>query len=114
VSGYAPTTTEEEGMAVAFIQEFPIQGADRTTTNYDAVADRIGRDAPAGAILHTAGWDEEAGVFRIFDVWESRADAERFIKGTLEPVVVELLAGRDDAPPPAREYFYELHNVITR
>jgi hypothetical protein len=47
-------------------------------------------------------------------VWESRADAERFIKETLEPVVVELLAGRDDAPPPAREYFYELHDVITR
>jgi hypothetical protein len=101
-------------MAVAFIQEFPIQGDDRGTANYDAVAERIGRDVPRGAILHTAGWDEEAGVFRIFDVWETREDADRFIKETLEPVVMELLAGRDDAPAPAREYFYELHDVITR
>jgi hypothetical protein len=66
-----------------------------------------------GGIVHTAGFDEDAGVFRIFDVWETREDAERFIKETLEPVVGELLAGRDDAPPPARQYFYELHDVIT-
>ena len=101
-------------MAVVFIQEFPIQGDDRGTTNYDAVAERVGRAVPQGGIVHTAGWDEEAGVFRIFDVWESREDAERFIKETLEPVVQELLAGRDDAPPPSREYFYELHDLITR
>ena len=101
-------------MAVAFIQEFPIQGGDRSTTNYDAVAQRIGRDVPPGGIAHTAGFDEEAGVFRIFDVWQTREDAERFIKEKLEPVLAELLAGRDDAPPPAREYFYELHDVITR
>ena len=54
----------------------------------------------------------EAGVFRIFDVWESRADAERFIEGTMMPLVEELLAGREDAPPPTREYFYELHDVM--
>jgi hypothetical protein len=100
-------------MAVAYVQEFPIQGGDRTTDNYDAVAERIGDAVPAGAIVHTAGFDEEAGVFRIFDVWESEEDARRFIDGTLMPIVEELLAGRDDVPPPAREYFYELHDLIT-
>ena len=25
-----------------------------------------------GLLIHTAGFDEDAGVFRIFDVWESR------------------------------------------
>ena len=46
----------------------------------------------------TAGWDEERGVFRILDVWESREHAQRFIDERLMPIVNELLAGRDDAP----------------
>ena len=100
-------------MAVAFIQEFPIEGSDRSTTNYDAVAERLGREVPQGAIAHTAGFDEEAGVFRIFDIWETRADADRFIQQTLGPVIEEMFASRPDALPPAREYFYELHDLIT-
>ena len=100
-------------MATAFVQEFPIQGDDRSTTNYDSIADRIGREAPQGAIVHTAGFDDEAGVFRIFDVWKTREDAERFIEQTLRPLVEEMFADRPDAPPPAREYFYELHDLIT-
>ena len=101
-------------MAVVFIQEFPIQNDDRSTTNYDAAVERIGREIKPGGIVHTAGFDEEAGVFRIFDVWESREDAERFIREELEPVVQKLFADRPDAPPPTRQYFYELHDLITR
>ena len=64
-------------------------------------------------ILHTAGFDEDGGVFRIFDVWESREVAERFIAETLGPILGEVLGGRDDAPaPPTRETFYELHDVL--
>jgi hypothetical protein len=99
-------------MAVAFVQEFEIVSGDRSTTNYDAVAERIGDEAPSGLIVHTAGFDEERGVFRILDVWESQEDARRFIDERLMPIVEELLAGRDDAPPPSREYFYELHHVV--
>jgi hypothetical protein len=99
-------------MAVAFVQEFEIAGGDRSTTNYDAIASRLQGEAPEGLIVHTAGFDEEQGVFRILDVWESKEHAQRFIDERLMPIVNELLAGRDDAPPPGREYFYELHDVV--
>src|SRR5439155_11884485 len=72
VVGSAEPTTEEAGMAVAFVQEFEITSGDRSTSNYDAVASRLQGEAPEGLIVHTAGWDEEHGVFRILDVWESR------------------------------------------
>ena len=101
-------------MAVAYVQEFKIVGDDRATDNYDAVSERVQAAATGpikGLIIHTAGWDEDAGVFRILDVWESRADADAFIEGTLNPILGELLAGRDDAPPPDRDGFYELHRI---
>src|SRR5207253_10680805 len=67
-------------MAVAVIQEFPIVGDDRTTTNYDRVQDALDTRAnpPAGGLVHTAGFDDEAGVFRVFDVWESQQAWEAF------------------------------------
>ena len=57
-------------MAVAVIQEFPIEGTDRTTTNYDRILEALGtrENPPAGGLVHTAGFDDQAGVFRIFDV----------------------------------------------
>ena len=100
-------------MAVAFVQEFDIASGDRSTSNYDAVAARLQGQSPEGLIVHTAGWDEDRGVFRILDVWESREHAQQFIDERLMPIVNELLANRDDAPPPSREYYYELHDVVT-
>ena len=55
-------------MAVVYIQEFPI--ADRTTKNYDFVADKIGDGPFDGLIAHTAGFDDDTGVFG----WHGRAD----------------------------------------
>jgi hypothetical protein len=100
-------------MPVVFVQEFAVDGDDRSTTNYDAVNERLNVDAgpPAGLIVHTAGFDEDAGVFRIMDVWESKEDAERFTRERLMPIVQELTAGRD-APPPSREGMYALHHVV--
>jgi hypothetical protein len=99
-------------MAVAFLQEFSPTD-DRSTTNYDAIAGRIGGQEapPEGLIVHSAGFGED-GTFRIYDVWESREHAERFISERLMPIVEELTAGRDDAPPPARQELYELHDVV--
>ena len=63
-------------MGVAYIQEFPIVDGDTSTTNYDAVVEALGLTAaPDGLIAHTAGFDHTDGVFRIFDVWETRSKA---------------------------------------
>jgi len=101
-------------MAVAFIQEFKIQGDDRSTTNYDTINERLNtrNDPPEGGIVHTAGFDEDAGVFRIFDVWETREHGERFIRERLTPLVQELMASRPDATPPERQGWYELHDLM--
>jgi hypothetical protein len=101
-------------MAVAFIQEFAINDDDRSTTNYDAVSERLDLDNnPAdGLIVHTAGWDEEGGVFRIFDVWESREQAEAFMRDRLQPVLEEGPVNPDNASPPDREGTYELHDIL--
>ena len=98
-------------MAVAFVQEFAIEGADRSTANYDAVNERLthGEDAPAGLILHTAGFDEEAGVFRIFNVWETRAQGQAYLDERVMPAVNEVLGGQ--GTPPTRQSVYELHHV---
>ena len=88
-------------MATAFVQEFAIVDGDTSTTNYDAIAAEIGRTAPAGLIVHTAGFDRDRGVFRIVDVWESREAGQRFMDETVTPLesglgwTVELASGRD-------------------
>jgi hypothetical protein len=101
-------------MAVAFMQEIKIELGDHSTTNYDAIAARLGEIRPDGLLLHAAGFDDDAGVFRIFDVWESQEQAQRFIDEQLMPVVNELMAGQPEGSvtPPQRETFYELHDVI--
>jgi hypothetical protein len=100
-------------MAVAYVQEFDLIDDDRTTEGYDAVAARLGDTTIPGLIVHTAGFDEDGGVFRIFDVWESREAADRFIQETLGPILGEVMGGREDTPPPpTRETFYELHDVL--
>jgi hypothetical protein len=99
-------------VAVAFIQEFRID--DRSTANYDAVAERLRNSAPDGGIIHTAGFDDEAGVFRIFDVWETREQAETFMQERLQPILEELAASSGgDLQPPVREGWYELHDYMT-
>ena len=47
-------TAKEAVVAVAYIQEFPI--GDRTTSNYDFVADKIGDGPFDGLIVHTPAY----------------------------------------------------------
>ena len=100
-------------MAVAYVQEFPI--TERSTENYDFINEKIGTGPFDGLIAHTAGFDDEAGVFRIFDIWESKEQAQQFIEEHLQPVI-DL--GPDAFPnpgafgPPPQDRFYELHNVV--
>jgi hypothetical protein len=99
-------------MSVAYIQEFNVEPGNRSTTNYDAVAGRIGDVRPEGLLIHTAGFDGD--VFRIFDVWESREQAQRFIDEQLMPIINELMDAQvnSDLQPPQREAFYDLHDVV--
>ena len=102
-------------MAVADIQEFAI--TDRGTTNYDFVKEKIGEGPFEGLIVHTAGFDDEAGVFRILDVWETREHADRFLAEHVQPLIDE---GPSAFPNPAafaiptRDGFYDLHDVCSR
>jgi hypothetical protein len=97
-------------MPVAVIQEFPIEGDDRTTMNYDRVQEALGAGGPpAGGLVHTAGFDEEAGVFRIFDVWESEAAWDAFFNDRLLPIVRPMME-QGGRPPDTR--VYQLHNFM--
>lgn len=102
-------------MAVAWVQEFEI--GDRSTTNYDWAVEKIGEGPFEGLIVHTAGFDDEAGVFRILDVWESREHAERFFAEHMEPLMAlgpEAMPNPTTAvEPPKRQGFYALHHFST-
>jgi hypothetical protein len=100
-------------MAVIYIQEFPI--ADRSTANYDWVAGQVGEGPFDGLIAHTAGFDDEAGVFRILDVWETREQADRFLAERVQPIVDQGPAAFPNPgafTPPSRDGFYELHHAV--
>ena len=103
-------------MAIAFVQEFKIVDGDTSTRNYDAVNAALGlTSAPDGLIAHTAGFDHDRGVFRIFDVWESREAGQRFLDGKIMPIVERMAADRpaEEFAPPAAEYWYDLHDTIS-
>ncbi len=106
-------------MAIAYIQEFTIVDGDTSTTNYDAVVAKLDLQgtSPAGLVIHTAGFDHDAGVFRIFDVWQTREDGERFMKDRLDPIIESMVAAAtasgEDFTPPARDGWYDLHDSMT-
>jgi hypothetical protein len=106
-------------MAIAFMQEFEIRDGDTSTTNYDAVSAALDlKQAPDGLLIHTAGFDHDSGVFRIFDVWASREQGERFMTEQLGPIIERMMAeaqerGDDTFIPPQRESWYELHDSMT-
>jgi hypothetical protein len=73
-------------MAIALLMEFP--GA--TQERYDSVLDRLGmekgaEDLPQGLIFHVAGPTDKG--FQVIDVWESRADFDRFVAQKLGPAI---------------------------
>jgi hypothetical protein len=106
-------------MAIAYLQEFKIQNADTSTTNYDRVGAALDlKAAPDGLLIHTAGFDHDGGVFRIFDVWQTREDGEKFINERLTPIIERMAAeahqsGDESFTPPNRETWYELHDSMT-
>jgi quinol monooxygenase YgiN len=67
----------------------------------------VRNNPPAGLLFHTAGFVDDR-TWRIFDVWESREDVERFMNERLMPALRELPADAG-AGPPATDITYELH-----
>jgi hypothetical protein len=101
-------TDEEDFMPYAHITEFDF-GDDRNTVNYDALGARLfDLGKPAGAIHHSAGFDDE-GVFRIYEVWESQDQRMRFVEQTLRSLIADGPADPSHPYRPDREYGYELH-----
>lgn len=98
-------------MAFAVIQEFPIEGDDRTTANYDRVQEALNtaEHPPAGGLVHTAGFDEHAGVFRIFDVWESEEAWNAFFEDRVLPVVRPLM---EEGARQPDTHTYHLHDFM--
>jgi hypothetical protein len=96
-------------MAVAVVQDWVEEETDRSTTNYDAVSERLQAlgEPPAGMLVHTAGFTGNG--FRIFEVWESREDFERFVNDTLMPIVQDVAPAEDRQP---QQTIYELHNFV--
>jgi hypothetical protein len=97
-------------MAVAHIQEWGAGG--NSTGNYDALVARLegkGAMPPPGLIVHTAGATSDGG-FRIFEVWESREECQRFMQEQLLPLVRELTP---EGGPPDRHDVYEPHALIS-
>ncbi len=105
-------------MAVAYVQEFAIVDGDTSTANYDSVVKELGLQdgAISGLVAHTAGFDHEKGVFRIFDVWESREAGQKWMDATLNPVLEKMMANAPDPSaltPPQADYWYDLHDSMT-
>ena len=85
-------------MAVALVIEFP----GTTREQYDKVMKSVGLDnttePPPGALLHLAGPTENG--WEVIDVWESRADFDKFLADKLGRAVQE--AGI--TPPRPKEF----------
>ena len=98
-------------MTYVYMQEFKI--GDRSTANYDFMKKQIGDQKVEGLIVHTAGFDDESGVWRMLDVWESKEQADRFMERVMGTVRLEDLPRQDTATDkPVREAHYELHDFV--
>ncbi len=82
-------------MTFSFMQDVPIDAE-----FYQRIRDGLGDEIAPGFILHVAMERPEGGL-RYLDVWETKADFERFVDERLHPVVHGLLREvfGDDLPP---------------
>jgi len=97
-------------MPVAIVQDWIEEETDRSTASYDAVSARLqeGQMPPDGMLVHTAGFTGQG--FRVFEVWETREQFDRFLHEQLLPLIAEV--GRSDSTAPQLTA-YELHGYMT-
>lgn len=95
-------------MPVAVVQDWIEEETDRSTSNYDAIHERLMDSGPIeGFLLHTAGFTGRG--FRVFEVWETREQYDRFVEQRLMPIVREI-SPSDSRPPELT--VYELHGFV--
>ena len=78
---------------------------------YDIVASsiRFHDEPPDGLIVHTAALTDR-GQMRIFDVWQTLEDHDRFVETRLRPATMELVGDRlEEWPEPE---VHELHSLV--
>jgi hypothetical protein len=98
-------------VALAIIQEWIEPETDRSTTNYDAISEKLSQqEPPDGLRVHSAGYTGNG--FRIFEIWDSRAQYDRFLSDRLMPMIMEQ-GGGDQPPAQPTMTVYELHNYVT-
>ena len=96
-------------MAVAVIQDWIEPETNRSTSNYDDISEKLmAQDDPIdGLHFHCAGFTGNG--FRIFEVWESLSDYERFVSDRLMPLMQSSGAGGEQPTVTS----YELHAFVT-
>ncbi len=54
------------------------------------------------------------GVFRIFDVWETREQGDRFMNEHLNPILEQMMgeAPAGSFTPPKLDTWYDLHDTM--
>jgi hypothetical protein len=91
-------------MAVAMY----MQWSGVTPEQYEAARELVDweGDTPQGALFHAAAFDEDG--LRVFDMWESGEDFERFVEQRLRPGVEQVGIEGD----PEVE-IHEIHRTFT-
>ena len=99
-------------MAFAFITEFPIQGDDRTTTNYDAVNDRLTTEGstrrPHPALRRIRR--RRRRLPHVVNIWDTEAQGQAYLEDKVMNAVREVM-GDDTGAPPSRQGSYDLHHL---
>jgi hypothetical protein len=96
-------------MAIGMITRLP-EGVG--ASQYDAVSAKldIENNPPDGLILHSAG--ELEGTFQIFNIWESREQADRFTRERLQPARIEVMGQDRAAAAEADVVEAQIHNYV--
>jgi hypothetical protein len=94
-------------MAIAVVMGF--KGA--TLDQYDQVMEKMGLDdtheMPEGGVLHFV--QATADGIRVTDVWDTRADYEKFAQEQIGPYSQEV-----GVPAPPEVTYSEIHNYLVK